>query len=161
MNELARQVDTTQLLREWLTSLQSSDQPWALFVTVTMRRFDEMSRQPWSIHIVDRAITRFAYRLQQSVFNHAYSREKRRSLGIICMRHLGPYGIHPHYHLVLSRPDWIGLKDLEAKVCAVAKRINWIDREIDFETYYSTGAIGYLTSDLYWEPVYEACEAAK
>jgi len=86
---------------------------------------------------------------------------RRRSIGMICMRHLGPYGIHPHYHLVLSRPDWMGLKDLEAKVCAVAKRINWINREINFETYYSTGAISYLTSDLYWEPVYEACEAAK
>ena len=161
MNTPDRREDTSSLLWEWLNSLQTSDQPWALFVTVTMRRFDDISKQPWSIGIVDRAITRFAHRIQKSVFNHAYRRQKRRALGMICMRHLGPYGIHPHYHLIVSRPFWIGPKELEMKIRTVAKRINWIDREIDFRTYYSTGAISYLTSDLHWEPVYDACEAAK
>lgn len=148
-----------ECLWNWLSSLDTPDQPWTLFVTTTMKRYDPVSLKPWSIDIVDRAIGYFVHRCQQSVFNNAYKRG-RRSLGVICVRHHGAYGDHPHFHIVFTCPKWLPQTEFSKAILASASRINWIDRLIDIRPYYSDGAISYLTTDGHWELVLVASNSA-
>jgi hypothetical protein len=151
--------DIRQQLVEWLSTL-ANDQTWSLLVTITMSRYDQQFKRPWSVTEIDKAICVFVRRLDQQVFPKRHRYEKRRVARIVA-RHLGAYRDNPHYHIVIARPLHISEQKLRALIIDIAKRIHWIhDDPPHFERYYSVGVIDYLMSDDVAEIVMEATERA-
>ncbi|NDH68702.1 MAG: hypothetical protein EBY22_12520 [Gammaproteobacteria bacterium] len=152
--------EITDLIVRWLETLQSPTQPWKLFVTVTMRRYDPFTGTAWNLTEIDKAICTFTRRLDQRVFRHE-ARRSFRTIARIVARHLGDYEDNPHYHIVVACPRFLDESNLEKYLIEIAKRIQWINGKPHIERYFSSGAIGYLLSDNASELVLEATEAAK
>ena len=152
------QTDAKQQIVEWLYTLQSKDQPWCLFLTITMRTYDHAFEKPWSITEIDKAICVFVRRLDQKVFAKQRRQEKR--VGRIVVRHLGADRDNPHYHIVIAKPQQLGEEEFRNVIISTAKRIRWIYDEPHFESFYDTGAIKYLLTDKAAEIVLAATERA-
>ena len=152
--------EMADLIVRWLETLQSPNQPWKLFVTVTMRRYDPCTATAWNLTEIDKAICTFTSRLDQIVFRHE-ARRSFRTIARIVARHLGDYVDNPHFHLVVACPRFLDESKLEKYLIDIAERIRWINGKPHIERYFSSGAIGYLLSDNASELVLEATKAAK
>lgn len=144
---------------EWLENFQSPSQPWKTFLTVSMRRFEPETGRAWSVSECDKAIVKFLWRLESSVFKNGARRHRRR-LGRVVARHQGDYSSNPHYHCVLTFPIDIAEDEFKRKILSTAEKIRWISGPPHIEPYVSSGAFTYLFSDPASELVHEALARA-